>query len=75
MLLEQKGCAKMKKFMMSLDDKIYKKLQELAESRGITVQELIRALAIPEWLSKQDFSLAAKSKKVSELFSGPGENK
>ena len=65
----------MKKFMMSLDDKIYEKLEELAASRGISVQELIRALAIPEWLSKQDFSVAAKAKKVSELYGGPEKEK
>jgi len=65
----------MKKFMMSLDDKIYEKLEELAASRGISVQELIRALAIPEWLSKQDFSVTAKAKKVSEFYGGPEKEK
>ena len=40
----------MPKFMQSLDEKVFKKLEEIAEKRGITVQELIRAVIIPAWL-------------------------
>jgi len=40
----------MTKFMQSLDAEIYGKLKEIADSRGITIQELIRAVIIPEWL-------------------------
>jgi predicted DNA-binding ribbon-helix-helix protein len=43
----------MAKFMQSLDDEIYNKLQEIAKTRGITIQELIRAVIIPEWLNKR----------------------
>ena len=43
----------MKKFLQSIDDKVYGKLEKVAEKRGITVQELIRAVIIPDWLDKQ----------------------
>ncbi|TMH95719.1 hypothetical protein E6H37_04750 [Candidatus Bathyarchaeota archaeon] len=38
------------KFMQSLGDAAYTKLRKIAEERDITVQELIRALVIPDWL-------------------------
>lgn len=37
-------------FMQTLDDEMYAKLKEIAEERKIKVQELIRAVIIPEWL-------------------------
>jgi len=40
----------MPKFMMTLNAEIYSWLKQLAEKRGITVQELIRAVVIPDWL-------------------------
>ena len=43
----------MAKFMQSLDDDIFKKLQRIADSRGITIQELIRAVIIPDWLKEE----------------------
>jgi predicted DNA-binding ribbon-helix-helix protein len=39
----------MPKFMQTLDEEIYNKLQEIANNRGITIQELIRAVIIPDW--------------------------
>ena len=42
----------MPKFMQSLNQEIYNKLREVAESRGITIQELIRAVIIPDWLKE-----------------------
>jgi len=44
----------MPKFMQTLDKEIYQKLSEIAKQRGITIQELIRAVIIPEWLSKTE---------------------
>ena len=38
------------KFMQSLGDSAYIKLRKIAEDRDITVQELIRAIVIPDWL-------------------------
>ena len=43
----------MAKFMQTLDDDIFQKLNEIAQKRGITIQELIRAVIIPEWLKQE----------------------
>ena len=40
----------MSKFMQSLGDSAYMRLRKIAEDRDITVQELIRAIVIPDWL-------------------------
>jgi len=40
------------KFMQVLDRGIFLKLKEVARSRGVTVQELIRVLVIPDWMRK-----------------------
>ncbi len=40
----------MSKFMQSLGDSAYTKLRKIADERDITVQELIRAIVIPDWL-------------------------
>ena len=40
----------MPKFMQTLDDIIYRELEKLAKRRGITIQELIRAVIVPEWI-------------------------
>jgi len=44
----------MPKFMQTLDEEIYSKLDELAKQRGISVQELIRAVVVPEWLKTRE---------------------
>jgi hypothetical protein len=38
------------KFMQSLGDSAYTRLRKIADDRDITVQELIRAIVIPDWL-------------------------
>jgi len=38
------------KFMLSLRDESFELLQTEAEDRGISVQELIRAVIIPDWV-------------------------
>ena len=43
----------MRKFLQSIDDSVYAKLEKMANKRGITVQELIRAVIVPDWLDKQ----------------------
>ena len=44
----------MPKFMQTLDNEIFNKLTEIAKARGINVQELIRAVIIPEWLKEKE---------------------
>ncbi len=41
----------MPKFMQTLDDIIYRELEKVARKRGITIQELIRAVIVPEWIN------------------------
>ena len=33
---------------------LYKELEKMARKRGVTVQELIRAVVLPEWLARQE---------------------
>jgi len=45
------------KFMQVLDRGIFLKLKQLAKNRGVTVQELIRVLVIPDWMRKSQEEL------------------
>lgn len=40
------------KFMQVLDRSIFLRLKDLSKSRGVTVQELIRVLVIPDWMRR-----------------------
>jgi hypothetical protein len=40
--------------MQSLGDSAYTKLRKIADDRDITVQELIRAIVIPDWLKMDE---------------------
>ncbi len=42
-----------RKFMQTLDDQVYRELGKFAEQRGVTIQGLIRAVIVPEWISSQ----------------------
>jgi predicted DNA-binding ribbon-helix-helix protein len=37
--------------MQTLDDMIYRELEKIAKRRGISIQELIRAVIVPEWIN------------------------
>ncbi len=39
----------MHKFMQSLDSTVFAELDAIAEERGISIQELMRAVVLPEW--------------------------
>lgn len=41
---------RMEKFMISLRFESYRALKDEADARGISVQELIRAVIIPDWV-------------------------
>jgi hypothetical protein len=42
------------KFMQSLDPQVYAELRKIAKDRGITMQELIRAVIVPDWMTKDE---------------------
>ncbi len=42
-----------KKFMQTLNENIYRELERVADGRGVSIQGLIRAIIIPEWVSSQ----------------------
>ena len=46
------GVRLLRKFMVALEDNVFEKLQKAARRRDITVQELFRAVIIPEWVTK-----------------------
>lgn len=51
----------MSKFMQSLGDSAYIRLRKIADDRDITVQELIRAIVIPDWLKMTEGSNGGES--------------
>lgn len=42
---------------MSMRREVYEKLRQLSDERGISVQELVRAVIIPDWLSSKGIKL------------------
>ena|SRR6266568_4349142 len=50
------------KFMQSLDSHVYVELSRLAGEKGVSVQELIRALIIPDWISRQNDGKAKRTR-------------
>lgn len=40
------------KFMQMLDSQTYRALQNEARSRGASIQELLRTVIIPDWLTE-----------------------
>jgi len=50
------------KFMQTFSPEVYSFLREEARRRGIRVQQLLRAIIIPEWLEKQE-----KDRKLTTL--------
>ena len=59
--------------MQVLDRGIFLKLKELARSRGVTVQELIRVLVIPDWMRRsQEESKRVEGRRRRRRLAGPG---
>jgi len=54
------------KFMQTLDDIIYRELEKIAKRRGITIQELIRAVIVPEWINGLN-GVEGKDRSTSKL--------
>jgi hypothetical protein len=59
----------MAKLMVSIRDESYRLLSFEARERGITIQELIRAVIVPEWVSGSH--LASFSRENGPLQSVP----
>ncbi len=51
MISEEIVVQSLPKFMQTLDDSIYRELEKIAKRRGISIQELIRAVIVPEWVT------------------------
>src|SRR2546428_12071464 len=65
------------KFMQVLDRGIFLKLKDMARSRGVTVQELIRVLVIPDWMrkSQEEFRRTVERRRHRRLAgAAPGAN-
>ena len=63
----------MAKFMLSLRDENFKLLMNEAHDRGITVQELIRAVIIPDWVKISSLAKpSGNGEKISSYSSNNG---
>jgi hypothetical protein len=43
----------MAKILQTYNDDIFKILEAEAEKRGVSVQELVRSVIVPDWLKKE----------------------
>jgi hypothetical protein len=43
-----------RKFMQTLDNRLFLELEKMARGRGITVQQLLRAVIVPEWFKNEN---------------------
>jgi hypothetical protein len=42
------------KFMVALDEKVFVELDRRAKTRNISIQELLRAVVVPEWIRREE---------------------
>ncbi len=47
--------------MQTLDNRLFLELERIARDRGITVQQLLRAVVVPEWFKNEN---PAKSREI-----------
>jgi hypothetical protein len=38
------------KFMQTLEKEVYMELKGMAKERGVTIQEFLRAVVVPDWI-------------------------
>jgi len=62
------------KFMLSLRDENFKLLMNEAHDRGITVQELIRAVIIPDWVKVTSLAKPAGNGEKIRAYSNNGRD-
>lgn len=60
------------RFMQTLDGEIYGFLRNAAGVRGVTIQGLIRAVIIPNWVGGQQQKLGLVEKKIQLPGMNPG---
>src|ERR1700745_525010 len=53
------------KFVQALDSRIYSELSQFSKKKGISVQQLIRAIIIPEWMIEQGHSEETSRNRIS----------
>ena len=53
-----------RKFMQTLDNKHYVELEILARKRGITLQQFLRAVIVPEWMDGKSSEKESKNRKI-----------
>ena len=63
---------KTRKFMQTLDSKLYWELEKVARRRGITVQQLLRAVIVPDWFRDE---YPEKSRQISGHGRGLGRRR
>jgi hypothetical protein len=61
------------KFMQSLDPQVYAELRKIAKERGITMQELIRAVIVPDWMNTDEGLGSRGSPRRSRTVSAPSK--
>ncbi|HEV2119823.1 MAG TPA: ribbon-helix-helix protein, CopG family [Candidatus Bathyarchaeia archaeon] len=61
------------KFMQSLDPQVYAELRKMAKERGVTMQELIRAVIVPDWMDKDGSRRAGTSPGRSRTTRSPSK--
>ena len=44
------------KFMQTLDKRVYVQLKNLADNRGVSLQEFLRAIVVPYWMKHSNGS-------------------
>src|SRR2546422_10553130 len=48
------------KFMQTIGDEMFLKLEKIADEKGIRVQTLLRAVVIPEWVQREGLSMSPR---------------
>jgi hypothetical protein len=64
------GCQAINKIMLSLADESFLTISTLAKKRGISVQELLRAVIVPEWV-RENLRPRNISPRVAEIALEP----
>ena len=50
----------MRKFMVAFDEEVFRELNRDAKSRNISLQALIRAVIVPEWVRSGGLTVAER---------------